>query len=119
MAFSFIRNEYQCTPLERIELSITGAQLELSFEKANYISVTDKTDRERLMLKINSLERTILSLQEEAALRKDRVRQLVKRIGVVRQFGSEDALVVLLRKVNRIDGELGPFRWSSQPFRLH
>lgn len=79
MAFSFIRNEYQFTLLERIESSIDGAKLELAFEKANCISVIDEAERESLLLKINNLEQTILTLQEEAVSRKKKVKRLFAR----------------------------------------
>lgn len=44
-------------PLERLELSISGARLELSIERADLMSITDEKDRDTLLTKVNHLER--------------------------------------------------------------
>lgn len=63
--------------------------------------------------KILELENTILSLEKEAYLREKKVRQ----VSDIRE-GARGDLGKLLRKISRIDNELGPFRWHDKRFNF-
>lgn len=125
MAFTFIRNEYQLTPLEGIELSVGGAKLELALEEANFFTLIDEAAKEISLKKLHDLETTISVLEEEAVFRKAKVERLYARraklvdcVANIRQFGFQIELEDVFKKIQRIDVELGPYHWLDRRFNL-
>lgn len=125
-SFVYIRNEWEMTPLERIQKSIRELNLKLFDERIELAGITDQTEFRSISEEIAKLERTLHILERESADCQLTVEVLTSRrenylheITCIRnRAGCQRRFEKLFRRIRKIDIELGPFRWSSQSFRL-
>lgn len=134
--YKLIRNQWEKTPLERIEQAITEASNQMSVEKNGLKQLTDQSSREQQQKEIEKLKKTVQTLQQEADKRIVRVRNLkAQRLTVLDKITNtrhrldnisqpglrrllNRGIQKMIRTINRIDDELGPFRGMDQTFYL-
>lgn len=119
--FNHIRNE-ELTPLERIEKSIRELNVKLSNERDNLSVIVDPTEFIEKSNEIVNLERTLGCLIKECLDRQKKLRrgkymhEIVSIRESGRHFGGfKRRLDSFLLRINRIDTDIGPFRWSDRP----
>lgn len=125
-SFVYIRNEWEMTPLERIQKSIRELNLKLFDERIELAGITDQTEFRSKSEEIEKLERTLHILERESAdcqltvefLTSRRENYLHEITCIRNRAGCQRRFEKLFRRIRKIDIELGPFRWSSQSFRL-
>lgn len=59
-SFTMVRNEWQRTPLERIQETMEKVKHQITIENQNLKYLTDSAERKRLQLKIDDLQRTLI-----------------------------------------------------------
>lgn len=124
--FMHNRNEWELTPLERIQKSIFELNQKLFDERINLAALSDSTEYFEKSNEIVRLERTLGILIDESVERQKTVKRLnfrrenfMHEVSCIRyQGGSKRRLNRIFKWIKMIDTELGPYRWSSQPFRL-
>lgn len=126
-----IRNPWKKTPLERIIESIEAANNQIIIEKEKLKCLIEPRKRGIQESKINDLIKTVEILEEEKKKRKEKVERLNKnreilimRISEIKynqnlvQGEMNLEIKRILKRINSIDDDLGPFRHYDKPFYL-
>lgn len=126
--YMLTRNKWQQTPLERINQAINEAKKQLKIEKQNLQRSTEPV-KETMIQSINNLTQTVKMLKQESKQRKVKVdylnkkrENLIEKIFHIRKqkicSNRERRIGHIIKKVNTIDRDLGPFKRYGEQFYL-